>query len=574
MVADKTQESISQSPLRLWPGITAAILLIICKFGIPLVMPDALTVVMFGGLGFGAIIILWWAFFSRAVRLDRWGGAILLIIGLIAVRPLLHESIAEAGMGVLFFINAIPYMSLIFMVWAIARDRIPTHLQRATMLGTIILAVGFWTLIRTGGLNNAARSDYEWRWKASPEELLLSMSEEKSPITIVTADTTTAAEWPGFRGSRRDGVVHGQRIETDWTHAPPEELWRQPVGPGWSSFAVHGNVFYTQEQRGDDEAVSSYNLTTGAVIWRHSDAVRFWESNSGAGPRGTPTLYEGRVYTFGATGILNVLDASDGSRIWWRDVAAETETQRPYWGFASSPLIVEDKVIIGAAGSLFSYDRVSGDPLWSVPIGGDCYSSPHLAQIDGIDQILLQNQAGTMSVDPTRGEVLWEHPWPGQPIVQPVLVPGGDILVSRDDRTGIRRISAIKGPGGWISKERWTSDWLKPYFNDSAIHEDHVYGFNGASLACIALEDGAAKWRGGRYGRGQFILLADQDLILVLSEKGKLALIEADPGAFTEIASFKAIEGKTWNHPVLVDGILLVRNDREMAAFRLSPSEA
>jgi hypothetical protein len=149
------------------------------------------------------------------------------------------------------------------------------------------------------------------------------------------------------------------------------------------------------------------------------------------------------------------------------------------------------------------------------------------------------------------------------------LIADGDILISADERSGVRRIKVAGGPDGWNVEERWTSKELKPYFNDSVIHDGHVYGFNGPKLACIDIEDGTRKWKGGRYGRGQFVLLADQDLLLVLSEKGELALAEAVPDQFTELARFPAIKGKTWNHPVLVGDVLLVRNAQEMAAFRL-----
>ena len=474
-------------------------------------------------------------------------------------------------MGVLFFVYAIPGLSLAFVAWAAVSRHFSDGLRRVTMAATILISCGVWAFVRTGGITNDLDSEFAWRWTKTPEERLLTQSGDE-PMAFPSPPVLpeTEPEWPGFRGPDRDGIIRGVRIEIDWSASPPAELWRRPIGPGWSSFAVHGGLIFTQEQRGENETVACYNLTTGRPVWRHSDAVRFWESNGGAGPRGTPTLSGGRVYSFGATGILNVLNASDGSVVWSRNAASDTDNKVPMWGFSSSPLVVDEVVIVAAAGSLIAYDLTTGEPRWINPAGGDCYSSPHLLYIDGVVQVLLLNDSGAAGFTPADGTLLWEYPWPGVPIVQPAINGDGDILISVDDRNGVRRIAVSHESGGWTVEERWSSDRLKPYFNDSVIHNGHAYGFDGPRLACIDIEDGTGKWKGGLYGRGQFVLLADQDLLLVLSEKGELALVEAVPGQFTELARFPAIEGKTWNHPVLVGDVLMVRNSQEMAAFRLS----
>jgi outer membrane protein assembly factor BamB len=351
------------------------------------------------------------------------------------------------------------------------------------------------------------------------------------------------------------------------------------VGPGWSSFAVRGDFLYTQEQRGDDEVVACYYAATGEPVWTHRDPVRFFESNAGAGPRGTPTLSNGRVYAFGATGILNALDADSGTLVWSRDAASDTEgtpsmgggnTKVPDWGFSSSPLVVNDLVIVAVAGQLVAYDVTTGKPRWFGPAGGVSYSSPHLVTIDGVAQVLLMSAAGAVSLAPADGKRLWEHPWRGFPIVQPAVTADGDVLISAGGEGGIRRISVDPAASGWSAERRWGSAGLKPYFNDFVVHGDHAFGFDGRILACIGLKDGVRKWKGGRYGNGQLILLPDQDVLLVLTEEGELALVKATPDQFTELARFKAIEGKTWNHPVLAGDALYVRNGEEMAAFRLA----
>jgi len=465
----------------------------------------------------------------------------------------------------------VPILSLTFVVWAMAGRHFADRSRRVTMVVTILLSCGGWILLRTGGITNAGESDFAWRWTETPEERLLAgAGEEAKVLGSVPAATEAGADWPGFRGPDRDGTVPGVRIETDWSASPPVELWRRPVGPGWSSFAVRDDVLYTQEQRGEDEVVAAYRVTTGEPVWRHRDATRFWESNAGAGPRATPTLSEGRVCSFGGTGVLNVLDAGDGSVVWSRDVASDTGVELPMWGFASSPLVVDDVVIVAAAGQLAAYDLATGEPHWFGPDGGDGYSSPHLLTIDGVSQVLLTSIAGVASVAPADGTLLWEYEWPGSTrIVQPALTADGDLLISRGVTTGMRSVGVARESGGWTIEERWTSNRLKPYFSDFVVHQGHAYGFDGNILASIDVESGERTWKGGRYGGGQLVLLPDQDLLLVLSEKGELALVGATPDRFMELARFPAVEGKTWNHPVLVEDVLLVRNSQEMVAFRL-----
>ncbi|HJY86582.1 MAG TPA: PQQ-binding-like beta-propeller repeat protein [Candidatus Acidoferrales bacterium] len=620
----------ARKPLRLWPGVVIVILLWLIRFGLPVVPPEILDLgivnttfyaVLAGPVG-GVAIAVWWLFFSRAAWSERLGAVALMIVGLFVTKRIVHVSIATGGQGMLLPLLAIPILSSALVVWAVATRRLPDGVRRATMVATILLACGGWALVRTGGFTASNfHNDLHWRWAKTPEERLLAKSgnelralppvraaaeipaeppmapsgsepralppvraaaeaREKRLVTksgsepaafpSAPAEVETGASWPGFRGPHRDDNVPGVRIKTDWTASPPVALWRRPVGPGWSSFAVRGGLIYTQEQRGPDEVVACYKLTTGEPVWAHRDSARFWESNGGPGPRATPTLNNGRVYAFGATGILNALNARDGAVVWSRNAASDTGTKVPTWGFASSPLVVGDIVIVAVAGELAAYDLGTGARRWFGPAGGASYSSPHRLTIDGVTQILLLSGVGVTSVALADGKPLWEHAWKGYPIVQPALTANGDVLISVSDNSGIRRLAVVHDPGGWRVEERWTSIGLKPYFNDFVVHKGHAFGFDGSILACIDLEDGKRKWKGGRYGNGQLVLLPDQDLLLVVSEEGELALVQATPDQFTELARFPAIEGKTWNHPVLAGDVLLVRNGEEMAAFRLS----
>ena len=601
-----------RKPLRLWPGVAAATVVLVMRYIVPVALPAIAEIGLIAGFASVPAIMVWWLFFSRARWVERIGAFVLMIVALVVTRPLLDKSIVGGAMGFLLYPLAIPVMCLALVAWAVGTRRFSDGVRRVSLAAAILLACGSFTLLRTDGLGGSAGlADLHWRWTPTAEERLLALekddpivlpatsvteiptkpaitkSEEKptapSPESALTPsiDAPTPAnpapirapEWPGFRGPERNGVVHGVRIESDWSKFPPVELWRRPIGPGWSSFAVDGDLVYTQEQRGDDEIVACYRLSTGQPMWRHRDAVRFWESNAGAGPRGTPTLNNGRVYALGATGVLNALDARTGAVVWSHNAAADTEMEVPMWGFSSSPLVKDDVVIVATAGTLAGYDLATGKTRWIGPKHTFSYSSPHLVTIDGIAQVLLLTPPGVISVTPSDGKLLWEHSWEGGAIVQPAVIPGGDILINAMGMTGgmgIRRLGVTRGSEGWTVQERWTSNGLKPYFNDFVVHNGHAFGFDGSILASIDLADGKRKWKGGRYGSGQLILLPDQDLLLVLSEEGELALVSATPDKFTEIARARGIEGKTWNHPVLVGDVLLIRNGEEMAAFRLS----
>jgi outer membrane protein assembly factor BamB len=561
-----------RKPLRLLPGIIIVLVQWLIRLGLPALLPGDMPVMIavFTGVLGGLAVAVWWIFFSRASGIERWGAIPLIIISLLVASRFLDASIATANMGMMFTFFSIPVMSLAFVLWAATTRNLSDKLRRITMIITILAASGGWTLLRTEGMSSRLHFDFAWRWSRTYEEQFLTGADSEKMSLPVEEEKSVV--WPGFRGPDRDGIVHGVRISTDWKATPPVELWRRPVGPGCSSFAVSGDLLFTQEQRGDREAVTCYSLNTGKPVWIHTDSARFWDSHAGAGPRATPTLSNGRVYTMGATGILDVLNADDGSLVWSRNSAADTHTRDSGWGFTGSPLIFGDLVIAAATGRMVAYDINTGEPRWSGPDGGQGYSSPQLLSSSGVDQIVLMSDFGAISLAPGDGSVLWKYPWQidGR-ILQPSFTAGGDILVSGGLQHGIRSISITHESNGWNVKDRWTSTGIKAYFNDIIVLKDHIYGFDGLSLACISVADGRRSWRGGRYG-GQLILLSDQDLLLVLTEKGEVVLINATPEKFTELGRFPAITGKTWNHPVLVGNILVVRNAREMAAFRLPPA--
>jgi hypothetical protein len=561
-------------PLRLWPGVMIAVLAALVWFVVPRVVPDGEGFGLLGAVAVSLLILPWWLFFSRAPWLERLGALALMAAGLFVTYQIIHVSIRGGMMGFMFPIFSIPIVLLALVAWAVAARRLSSGPRRTSMVVVLLLASGVWAVMRTGGLSGTGQLDLHWRWTATPEDLLLAQQGARPAGAVTGSAAEAGPAWPGFRGPDRDSLVRGVRIRTDWAASPPAEIWRRPVGPGWSSFAVQGDRIYTQEQRGEEEIVSCYSRTTGEPVWMHADRVRFYESNAGPGPRATPTLHEGRLYTLGATGVVNALEAGDGRVVWSRDAAADTGAKLPIWGFSGSPLVAGDQVVVATSGILASYDIATGEPRWKGPKGGVSYSSPHMLMLGGVPQIALMSMTGIVSVAPADGAVIWKHEWKNDGIVQPALTPDGDVLLGSGSglsEVGMRRL-AVKPAGAAAAtvEERWTSMGLKPYFNDFVVHEGHAYGFDGAILSCIEVAGGERKWKGGRYGHGQLILLPDQDLLVVLSEQGDLALVSATPDGHTEHARHaSAVKGKTWNHPVLAGDVLLVRNAEEMAAFRL-----
>jgi outer membrane protein assembly factor BamB len=622
-----------RKPLRLWPAVVVAVAQLLVMVVGPVVAPDIGYLGMLGGVVGAAAILVWWLFFSRALWSERIGAIVLMVVAVLATRQIVHESMAGAGQGMLMYILPAPFLALALVAWALVTRDLQDGVRRASLPAAIMLACAPFALIRTAGVSSTG-SEFHLRWTPTPEERLLALANDEPvtppavPASAAEPPVTTAgepsvaasggpaqppvtpsaskaaapappskiepaapvateaaaapathaplvrrAEWPGFRGPERDGVVRGVSINTDWSASPPVQMWRRPIGPGWSSFAVDGDLLYTQEQRGEDEVVSCYKVSTGEPVWRHRDGVRFYESNGGPGPRATPTVSNGRVYTFGATGTLNALDARNGRVLWSRNAATDTGRKIPEWGIASSPLVVDDMVIVAVSGTLAAYDLAAGKPRWVGPQHGGTYSSPQLVTLEGVPQVLLLSAPGVVSVSPADGKQLWEHTWEGGAIVQPAITADGGILINAMSMTGgmgTRRLAVAHGPDGWTVAERWTSNGLKPYYNDFVLHKGHAFGFDGNILSCINLEDGARKWKGGRYGNGQLVLLADQDVLMVLSEEGELALVSATTEHFKELARFPVLNAKTWNHPVLVGDVLLVRNGEEMAAFRLA----
>jgi outer membrane protein assembly factor BamB len=392
-----------------------------------------------------------------------------------------------------------------------------------------------------------------------------------SPAVPAAAET---AVWTDFRGARRDGHYTAGPIRTDWTTLQP--LWRQPAGAGYASFVVAGGRAFTIEQRGYDEVAAAYDIQTGRELWTNAWSALFQESMGGPGPRATPTWHDGRLYVLGATGEFRALDAATGRTLWRTDILADTGADNLQWGMAAAPLVVDNTVVVLPGGdngqSVVAYDRQSGTRVWGALDDPASYSSPMLVTLAGIRQIVTFTATRLVGLSPENGRLLWEFPWKTQNGVsasQPLIAGPDRVFVSSGYGADAAMLQLAAGADGQLTaREIWRTNRLNNVFTSSVLHDGFIYGLDEAILTCLDASTGELKWKGGRYGYGQ-VLLASGHLI-VLTEEGELALVRADPNAHQEITRFPAIDGKTWNHPAMSDGILLIRNIEEMAAFDLT----
>ena len=441
---------------RIWPPLVIVTIALVIRFVPGWVAP--MTMAHFMGLAGGPLIgllglLIWWPFARRIPLRDRMTG---LAIGL-GTLVLLGLS-AHRTMPQFLVTYALVVMQVAFIAALMATRTVPWSRRRWILALTFVATLLPFNLFRQDGQIGDLSHELSARWGPTAEELFLDeRSTTESARAVATSEVTTA-DWPGYRGPSRNASAVGASFDTDWESRAPRELWRRRVGPAWSSFAVAGNRIFTQEQRGDDEVVVCYGLEDGAEIWVQGTPERFEEAASGPGPRATPTFDRGRLYTLGANGTVQCLDAASGSLEWRRNLQEDVGASLPPWGFSSSPVIAGDAVVVFAGSdggrSVVAYDRETGDLLWSAGEGGHSYSSGHRATIDDVEQVLMASDVGLQSLDPASGNLLWEHRWPTQQmprIVQPVLLEGGSSMVlGTGYGFGSRRLSVDRDTsGGW-----------------------------------------------------------------------------------------------------------------------------
>jgi outer membrane protein assembly factor BamB len=463
--------------------------------------------------------------------------------------------------------------------WAVFFSRLPKRRRLAIALGGVVLVGAGAALFRIRGVTGDLIPILEPRWArhttftdpaATPP-----VTRAPDPGASNAAPTlATGPAYPGFLGAQRDGTVPALPLARDWTRQPPTLLWRRPLGLAWSGFAVQGRYAITQEQAGGEEAVTALDLSTGQPLWQARQPGHYATVLAGEGPRATPTIAEGRVFAMGALGRLTCLELATGKPLWTRDLVAEHQGKVPEWGISVSPLVTDGLVVVSIGGgkdkSLVAYHAADGTPAWFGGHDGLGYSSPRLAELDGVRQILIFNAHSLAGHNPATGALWWEHPWPaGHPhVAVPTVVGTNRIMGSSGYGYGAELLQIDRdAQGKWQAQRLWRTTRLKAKFANPVFKDGFVYGLDDGVLTCLDPADGQTRWKDGRYGHGQHILCGD--LLLLMAESGEVVLIEPKPDALHELARVPVFDHKTWNPPALAGEHLVIRNDLEAACFRL-----
>lgn len=465
---------------------------------------------------------------------------------------------------------------LISFWWALhLRGR---RLKRLGIVVAVMLVAGFGgaaTLRYDGSADGTALPSLAWRWSKPDAPALEALHSQAATTTDLGPVPENLGEWTRFMGPGGDGMLPAAKWKTDWAANPPREVWRQPVGLGWSGFAVLGRRAVTQEQRGEEECITCYDVVTGKLLWSHADQAIFVEGMGGNGPRATPSINAATqlVYTTGATGILNCLELATGKLRWTRQVLNEAGAANIKWGKSNAPLLHGEFVIVSGGDkgpALLAYRQDNGVPVWKAGEDAACYSTPTVHTLAGREQLVSVNQTSVTGHDIVSGTVLWSFDWPGDFPKVTQAVPAGS------DRVLITSSYGVKGQLLEIKKDAgdklacsvvWSSSHPRTKFSSATVLDGHAYGLDEGMLCSVDLANGERGWREGRYGYGQHLQVGD--MLLIQSERGPVVLAKATPEKLTELGRIEALSSKTWNPPTLAGNWLLVRNDREAVCYEL-----
>jgi outer membrane protein assembly factor BamB len=395
-------------------------------------------------------------------------------------------------------------------------------------------------------------------------------------LFLLALPVLEAGDWPSFRGPHANGHSDETGILQSWAAGGPEVLWRVPLGEGFSGISAVDGKLFTMFSDSEQELLAAFEAESGRELWRRRVDDRY-RNQFGNGPRATPTVSDGMVFALGAQGKLLVVEAETGKRVWNRDLVHDFGAKVPEWGFSGSPVVDGDLLLldVGGAGErlLMAFNRLDGQVVWESEAGIAGYSSPLVIDAVGVRQAVFFTGNRAVSVDVRDGALLWSVPWKTRYDVNaamPLFVAPDQILLSSGYGTGAMMIQLERDGDSIRTRQSWSSDDFENQFSSSVLVGDHLYGFDNSILRSIRASDGASNWYARGFGHGSLFHVDGQ--LVILGDKGKLALVAATPGEFAEKANFQLFKTKSWTVPTLSEGRLFVRNERELLALDFQAS--
>jgi outer membrane protein assembly factor BamB len=412
-----------------------------------------------------------------------------------------------------------------------------------------------------------------------------------SLLFILVSLNAVAGDWPQYRGPNHD-ATSSERINTDWTGSITNPVWRVQLTNGLTSLTVSGGRVFTQVKRNvggqNKDVCLALSASTGAELWA-TPVENTSYPNGGVGfddgPRSTPVVNADSVYVFTAYQKLYRLNAANGAILWSTNLVAGFGGTVIQWQSAASPVIENGMIFLNAAGSsgtLMAFDAANGTLVWRSQNEGMTHSTPVLATMNGMRQLIFATQSGLVSLNPSNGTLLWKAPYPFTYSISIGASPAvyqNIVFLSAHYNMGAVAVQIVQNGATQAAVQLWAKSdfmnhWATPVCYQGALFGPFVPDDHTAEFRCIDLLSGEQRWSVPNFGRGGTLLVGTN--LLIITERGDLVLAEANPNQYVELQRFTAIPGfdgfrnKCWNALALSDGQIYVRSTAYAARFDLS----